>query len=153
MGVENPKFTITFEPMDPRLRMGARLLEDFSITSHLHIPAGYEWDGATIPRVFWSLVGGPFDLQIVAASLVHDWLYFTRLWDRKKADRALRDLMVAAGAPQKRARVIYRAVRVFGALFYRRTKADREYACLLAAELRAQGRDPVAYQLPQAFEL
>lgn len=38
------------------------------------IPRGYEFDGASVPRLFWGLLGYmPFGLHIVAA-LEHDWL-------------------------------------------------------------------------------
>jgi len=37
------------------------------------IPAGYHWDGATIPRPCWSIIGHPTDPQFALASLAHDW--------------------------------------------------------------------------------
>ena len=37
------------------------------------IPAGYHWDGATIPRPCWSIIGRPEDPQFALASLAHDW--------------------------------------------------------------------------------
>ena len=38
------------------------------------IEAGYSFDGASIPRVFWSLIGGPFDPDFQVASCIHDKL-------------------------------------------------------------------------------
>lgn len=39
------------------------------------IQAGFVYDGASVPRVFWSLVGIHPDGLMRAASLVHDYLY------------------------------------------------------------------------------
>ena len=39
-----------------------------------YIPAGYIWDGATIPRIFWRLIGSKSDNRFLVPSLVHDVL-------------------------------------------------------------------------------
>ena len=38
------------------------------------IPAGYAWDGASIPRVFWRLIGSKNDQRFLVPSLIHDVL-------------------------------------------------------------------------------
>lgn len=38
------------------------------------IPKGYTWDGATIPRVFWRLIGSKSDNRFLVPSLIHDVL-------------------------------------------------------------------------------
>lgn len=38
------------------------------------IPAGYCWDGATIPRFFYRLVGANTDNKFLIASMIHDVL-------------------------------------------------------------------------------
>ncbi len=38
------------------------------------IPQGYTWDGATIPRVFWRLIGSKTDNKFLVPSLIHDVL-------------------------------------------------------------------------------
>ena len=38
------------------------------------IPVGYTWDGATIPRVFWRLIGSKTDNRFLIPSLIHDVL-------------------------------------------------------------------------------
>lgn len=41
----------------------------------LEIPSGYEFDGPSIPRLFWSIVGlSPLDDEALFASLGHDWV-------------------------------------------------------------------------------
>ena len=41
---------------------------------HFDIPADYTWDGATIPRIFWRLIGSKTDPRFMIASMVHDVL-------------------------------------------------------------------------------
>ncbi len=38
------------------------------------IPRGYRWDGASIPRFCWWIIGRPKDPRFALASLVHDWI-------------------------------------------------------------------------------
>ena len=38
------------------------------------IPIGYTWDGATIPRVFWRMIGSKTDNRFLVPSLIHDVL-------------------------------------------------------------------------------
>lgn len=39
-----------------------------------YIPKGYAWDGATIPRMFWRLIGAKTDNKFLVPSLIHDVL-------------------------------------------------------------------------------
>lgn len=38
------------------------------------IPQYYTWDGASIPRIFWRLIGSKTDPKFMIASMVHDVL-------------------------------------------------------------------------------
>ena len=38
------------------------------------IPKGYTWDGASIPRIFWRLIGSKSDNRFLIPSLIHDVL-------------------------------------------------------------------------------
>ncbi len=38
------------------------------------IPKGYTWDGATIPRIFWRLIGAKTDSRFLIPSLIHDYM-------------------------------------------------------------------------------
>jgi hypothetical protein len=84
------------------------------IPEKLVIPAGFRFDLASIPRVFWWLIA-PFELGIVAP-LVHDYLYRTgglgRL-ARHAADDVFRALMIAERVPLWRIELAYQAVRLF----------------------------------------
>jgi hypothetical protein len=83
---------------------------------------GREWpvpmetvvDGASIPRVFWSLMGGPFEGRYRDASVVHDYYcdVQTRAW--KETHRVFYDAMLCSGVSTARAKVMYYAVYRFG---------------------------------------
>ena len=38
------------------------------------IPKGYRWDGASIPRFFWRLIGAKTDPRFLIPSMIHDVL-------------------------------------------------------------------------------
>jgi len=50
-------------------------LRPFNVNKRFTIAAGFEYDGATVPRWFWSLSGISRDGIHRAAALVHDYLY------------------------------------------------------------------------------
>ena len=41
---------------------------------YFSIPKGYTWDGASIPRLFWRLIGSKTDNRFLVPSLIHDVL-------------------------------------------------------------------------------
>jgi hypothetical protein len=83
----------------------------------LHILPGFEWDGPSGPTLATE--------STLRASLVHDALYRMmreRVIPRRcraEADRQLRVLMIADGAPRLRAWLFWLAVRLFGWAFLR----------------------------------
>jgi Protein of unknown function (DUF1353) len=95
-----------------------RLLDDVKYVE----PDGKEWlapkgsiiDGASIPRGFWSLVGGPFEGGYRDASVIHDVACDRR--DAKWEDvhsmfyRAMR----ASGVGRKKAKILFTAVWHYG---------------------------------------
>ena len=82
------------------------------------VPAGFEFDLSSVPRVFWPLIA-PFELSIVAP-LVHDFLYRTggqlpaRSYTRAEADGLFRRIMREENVPAWRSTLAYLAVRAFG---------------------------------------
>lgn len=82
----------------------------------IHVPAGFEHDGASVPRVVWTLSGLVPDGLIRAAALAHDYVYRgnVRSLTRRQADAMLHDLMVEAGISRWRAYVAWAGVRVGG---------------------------------------
>lgn len=82
------------------------------------VPSGFISDGASVPRIFWTLFS-PFG-EYFRAALVHDFLYTgaNRVYNRAESDRIFLEAMVEAGVPFIRRRLIYRAVRVGGWRFF-----------------------------------
>lgn len=91
------------------------------------IPAGYTWDGATIPRIAWSIVGlTPFGAHN-EATLKHDWLYgyegnipgYPEKLSRKFVDNLFFADLEAIGFSGIRLFIIKRFVRAGGYWFWR----------------------------------
>jgi hypothetical protein len=101
----------------------------------LLVPAGFENDGASVPRIVWSISGMQQDGEHRAAAIIHDFLYeyqgaipvgsYLREdddgwnpviadWKRKHADRMFGRIMREYTVPRQRRRMAYRAVRVGG---------------------------------------
>ena len=82
----------------------------------LVVPAGFESDGASVPRIFWGYVFPSGDNRAMFAALVHDYIYRTHPygWIKRDADDAFRDLLKLGGVPLFRAWKAYWGVRLFG---------------------------------------
>ena len=101
----------------------------------IQVPAGFIYDGASVPRLLWSVFGLRPDGLIRAAALVHDWIYrfagqlprgrFQRQvdgawadvdggWSRYDTDRLFGRMMRETGVSQFRRRCAFLAVHWFG---------------------------------------
>ncbi len=64
------------------------------------INKGYCWDGATIPRLFWRLIGSKTEPKFLIASLIHDILCENHHYvdnDRYFADKVFERLLYVSG--------------------------------------------------------
>lgn len=84
--------------------------------------AGFRFDLASIPRVLWWLVA-PFELSI-AAPLVHDHGYRHAWASRREIDRLFRVVMRLEGVGWVRRWAAWLAVRGFGWLAWRASRAN-----------------------------
>jgi hypothetical protein len=85
-------------------------------------PKGVRWqaekglvtDGASIPQVFWSIVGGPYEGRYRRASIIHDYYcdHKYRSWER--VHRVFYDAMLTGGVDPIKAKLMFYAVRRFG---------------------------------------
>jgi len=92
--------------------------------------AGTATDGASIPRFFWRIIGPPMTGRYRQAAVIHDAGYTadlqwrvdgaSRTYDRKAVDVLFERLMKALGVPWWRRRLMYLAVRWFGAKHWTR---------------------------------
>ena len=92
----------------------------------IQVPESFRMDFASIPRIFWAILP-PTGLYGKAA-VIHDWLYRTQYYSRKRADIIFLEGMEVLGVPKWKRVVMYRAVRVFGWNAWR--KNDKEKATL-----------------------
>ena len=107
-----------------------QITESFRYLSTVHgvisVPAHFLTDGASVPRVFWSLFS-PFG-DYFGAALVHDYLYSpnNRRFDRRTSDRIFLDAMEDAGVAWIKRHTIYRAVQLGGWASFRGTHHIQE---------------------------
>ncbi|MBJ6142099.1 DUF1353 domain-containing protein [Hymenobacter sp. BT559] len=78
---DTPKIDFIDTPNAPNRKV--RVIDDFTFTEAANgtvweAPSGSLVDGASIPRVLWSLVGSPFTGDYVYGSIVHDVACDTR---------------------------------------------------------------------------
>ena len=78
------------------------------------VPRGVEVDGASIPQVFWSIIGGPFEGKYRNASVIHDYYCKTRTRRWQDVHQVFYEAMLASGVGDAQALLMYKAVEQFG---------------------------------------
>lgn len=110
--------------------MLVRLTQPISFNSffgEMIVPSGFVSDGASIPRIFWSIFC-PFDGEFFEAALIHDFLYSLMAKDeydyidRNQADQIFLEGMKDLGVGLIKRNIIYRAVRIGGGANWRTLK-------------------------------
>lgn len=102
---------------------------------YMHVPVGVIWDGASIPRAGWSVLGLTPSGEMSGPSLAHDMPYRSRggididklqgtrivnsngnrvQITRKEADWVIQAAMGLEGINKLKRRIVYSIVRVFG---------------------------------------
>lgn len=117
---------VSYDPHDPDVWILDRPYERQTAIGPIVVPQGFKTDLASTPHAVWLSFPrwGPWS----GAAIVHDYLYRTKPkgMSRYEADRIFYDLMKADGVLHGIARVIYRSVREFGDLAWRRATDDSE---------------------------
>lgn len=98
--------------------LDGRLLTDFAYRD----PHGKVWtapqgsivNGASIPKAFWSLVGGPWDGAYRQASVIHDVACVRMSEPWPEAHRAFYEACRCGGVDERTAKLMYWAVYHFG---------------------------------------
>jgi hypothetical protein len=114
---DTPKIDFIDTPKAPNRKV--RVIDDFTFTEAANgtvwaAPSGSLVDGASIPRVLWSLVGSPFTGDYVYASIVHDVACDTRTRPWRDTHYMFYLACLAGGTRRGRAKLMYLAVRNFG---------------------------------------
>lgn len=86
----------------------------------IEIPAGFHCDGASIPKVLWSIVGSPLDGGPLRAAIVHDHLCNVARTPRARrfADTVFVWIMEEQQVPWLRRMAMFWAVRLYGVLVW-----------------------------------
>jgi len=86
---------------------------------HLTIPEGFTTDGASIPPLFWAMVGHPYSPSSIRAALLHDWLCRDRRhgWSSTTVHRIFHVALLADGVAAPRAYAMWLATHWFGPSF------------------------------------
>lgn len=120
--------------------------------ARLTIEKGFTYDGASVPRILWSLSGLTPDGLLRAASLVHDYIYINKGelpgvelcvqsvnsegevigagWrkqynvkvSRRRCDRIFLKMMISAGMRRRKAYMAWVAVRLAGWVLWNKPK-------------------------------
>ena len=80
------------------------------------IRENYSFDGASIPRFFWRLIGSNTDNQFLIAALVHDVLCENHRYvdyDRELSSKVFRALLIASGVSEIKANIMCTAVDTY----------------------------------------
>jgi len=86
-------------------------------TTTFCVPADFDTDFASSPRLLWWLV--PPTGVYTRAAVLHDWLYRTGHTSRRDADRVFLAVMLELKTRRLRALAMWGAVRAFGWLHYK----------------------------------
>jgi len=100
------------------------LVEDME-TAYGTIPKDFPTDGASIPRLLWSIVDHPFAVKNIRASTIHDWMYdhnYPTKYTRKSADNIFYNTLREDGVSKLKAGTMYLGVRLFGWMFFEKPK-------------------------------
>lgn len=87
-------------------------VRDKNSNEKITVPAGFVTDFASVPRIFWNIL--PPWGQYGKAAIIHDYLYYTKEYPKKKADRIFLEAMKVLNVPLATRTIMYSAVVLFG---------------------------------------
>lgn len=89
------------------------------------IPEGYCWNGASIPRIFWRIIGSNTDNDFLIASCIHDFMCENHevIDDRRLlSSKIFRGLLISSGVSKIKAQTMFLTVDNFQKLCNWRNK-------------------------------
>jgi len=93
-----------------------------NINYKVTIKNGLITDGASIPRIFWSIIGCPTSGKYVGSALIHDGLYSSEIIPRKHADDLFLDMLKHNDVGYVKRYLMYFAVRLGGYFVWKKHK-------------------------------
>lgn len=107
------------------------------------IKKGLIFDGASIPRFCWRIIGHPWMMPMLACALPHDILYASEAFKQSDCDWIFICLQQYVGINWFKRNIVWSAVRSFGWLVWRKhTKKsiDDAKSYLLIVEVEDNGK-------------
>ena len=86
----------------------------------IKVPIGFITDFATVPRLFWIVL--PPDGKYTQAAVLHDYLYYIGVYDRKKSDLIFLEAMGVLEVPDWKKYLMYYGVRVWSWISWNRKR-------------------------------
>ena len=80
------------------------------------IPKDYCYDGASIPRIFWRVIGANTSPEFLIPALIHDVLCENHKYvdnDREFSSQVFKALLLASGVGEVKAQIMFAAVNTF----------------------------------------
>ena len=91
------------------------VIEDITKT-YYQVEKDYKFDGSSIPRLFWRLIGCPHTPKYLPAAIIHDWFcdYPEKVnYDRKRADTIFKELLISCGVSKLKAEIMFLCVEIW----------------------------------------
>ena len=93
------------------------------------VKKGFDFDGASIPKLLWSIYGSPLNGNYVVASLIHDGLYASQKVSKRISDKIFLDIMKQSNVGYVKRTSMYLAVKLFGGKDWKKSNEYKdEYA-------------------------
>jgi hypothetical protein len=125
-----------------------KLLADYTYTDPSSTswlaPTGAVVDGASIPQVLWSFIGGPFEGKYRKASVVHDVACDEKKRDWQAVHRMFYDAILCSGVDPWKAKVMYGAVYACGPR-WGPDQGTRYFPCGSSSEMNGEVQRLAAY--------
>ncbi len=100
----------------------------FTVDHHQFIiPANFETDLASIPKIVWPIMA-PAHSSLIRPAIIHDWFYRkTCDFTRQQTDLIFYHMLRNDGISAFKASAMYYAVRLFGWNYYNEDYCDEEF--------------------------
>ena len=90
----------------------------------LTVHQGFDFDGASVIRPLWSIVGSPMTDGYQRAACLHDALYASEYFDRDVCDKLFLEAMASDGVGYFKRHAMYLAVRSAGWMVWKNHKPE-----------------------------
>lgn len=87
------------------------------------IKPGFVTDGASIPRIFWSLIGCPFSGKYVGSAIIHDGLFKSHVLSEKDTNKLFLEMLKDNKVHLVKRTLMSIAVKIYSKIYF--NKAPR----------------------------